>query len=123
MRFKVDENLHPEVVGLLRQAGHDALSVGEQGLRGTDDANLAAVCGREGQALVTLDGGFGDIRTYPPDRSAGIVVLKLGSQSRRHVRQIVGRLLPVLSARPLSGHLWVVAEHDVRVRGGTEEPA
>ena len=100
MRFKVDENLHPEVVGLLKQAGHDALSVGEQGLRGTDDANLATVCGRE-----------------------GIVVLRLRSQSRKHVRQIIERLLPVLSERPLPGHLWVVTEHDVRVRSGAEEPA
>lgn len=34
MKFKIDENLPVEAVLLLREAGHDALSVHEQGLRG-----------------------------------------------------------------------------------------
>lgn len=34
MRFKVDENLHPEVVALLRDQSHDAVSVWDQQMRG-----------------------------------------------------------------------------------------
>jgi hypothetical protein len=31
MRFKIDENLPDEVCNLLNSAGHDAVSVGQQG--------------------------------------------------------------------------------------------
>ena len=35
MRFKVDENLHPDAADLLRSAGHDAMTVYDHGrLRG-----------------------------------------------------------------------------------------
>ncbi|HUY31318.1 MAG TPA: DUF5615 family PIN-like protein [Pirellulales bacterium] len=34
MHFKTDENLHPKAADLLRQNGHDALTVYDQGLRG-----------------------------------------------------------------------------------------
>ncbi len=36
MRFKVDKNLHEDIAALLRERGHDALSVFAQGIRGID---------------------------------------------------------------------------------------
>ena len=66
MRFKVDENLPIEIAKLLRDAGHDALTVQEQRLGGGSDPDIAAVCKEENRALVTLDVDFGDIRSYPP---------------------------------------------------------
>lgn len=47
MLFKVDENLHEEVADLLRQHGHDAVTVYDQQLQGKVDDNLAAVCCQE----------------------------------------------------------------------------
>jgi predicted nuclease of predicted toxin-antitoxin system len=118
MRFKVDENLHPEVVALLRNAGHDALSVWDQDLRGAVDPRLASVCRSESRALLTFDLGFGDIRQYPPEEYPGVVVLRLASQSRVHTLGVVRRLLPLIETTPLAGRLWVVTEREVRVRGG-----
>lgn len=40
MRFKVDENLHPEVAAHLCVAGYDAMTVFEQGLRGQPDDGI-----------------------------------------------------------------------------------
>jgi len=37
IRFKVDENLHPEAAMFLRDHGHDAVTVWDQNLRGTSD--------------------------------------------------------------------------------------
>ena len=34
MLFKIDENLHPDVASVLREHGHDAVTVWDQGLRG-----------------------------------------------------------------------------------------
>ena len=83
MKFKVDENLPLEVAGSLRQAGHDAATVWDQSLAGSPDRDIAAVCQTEGRALLTLDLGFADIRTYPPERFPGPIVLRLRSQVDR----------------------------------------
>lgn len=61
MRFKTDENLHPEVAEFLRRHGHDAVSVWDEGLRGTKDVQIIERCRLEKRALLTLDVGFGDI--------------------------------------------------------------
>jgi predicted nuclease of predicted toxin-antitoxin system len=68
MKFKIDENLPYEIKLLLTQAGHDALTVNDQGLTGNPDTNLAAVCGKEGRAFITCDLDFSDIRAYPPEK-------------------------------------------------------
>jgi predicted nuclease of predicted toxin-antitoxin system len=59
MRFKVDENLPQEVAAVLRSAGHDALTLLDQGAAGSPDAVLATLLQRERRALLTLDLGFG----------------------------------------------------------------
>ena len=62
MKFKIDKNLPTQCADLLRQAGHDAKTVCDQGLRGKADALIADVCQDEEQILVTLDRDFSDIR-------------------------------------------------------------
>jgi hypothetical protein len=44
MRFKVDEKAPREVCDLLSRAGHDAISVGQQGLGGARDARIYQLC-------------------------------------------------------------------------------
>jgi hypothetical protein len=41
MKLEVDENLPPEIAVSLREAGHDALTVFDQGLGGHADLGLA----------------------------------------------------------------------------------
>lgn len=117
MRFKLDENLPVELADLLRSAGHDAQTVLDQQLGGADDRDIAAVCRREGRAIVTFDKDFADIRAYPPSAYAGIVVLRLASQAREHTLTVGRRLLRILNDTPLDGQLWIVDERRVRVRG------
>ena len=69
MKFKTDENLPTEAADLLRSAGHDAVTVGEQRLGGAVDSTVGSVCQREGRVLVTLDL---DLRTSVLIRRAAI---------------------------------------------------
>jgi predicted nuclease of predicted toxin-antitoxin system len=119
MQFKIDENLHSDAAELLRQQGHDALTVFEQGLRGEDDTNIASICQQEARAIVTLDLDFADIRDFPPEDYQGIVVLRLNDQSRASVLNVLARIIPLFDTEALAGHLWIVDEHQIRIRGGS----
>ena len=117
MRFKVDENLLIEVVDVLVAAGHDAVSVHDQGLVGATDSSLYEVCRREGRALMTLDVDFANIFAYPPQASNGIVVFRLSRQSRPLILAILSRTLPLMESEPLDQRLWVIEETRVRIWG------
>ncbi len=115
MRFKVDENLHDDIAELLRQGGHDALTVLDQGLRGRDDREIANVCRTEKRVLISLDLDFANILDFPPAQYPGLIVLRLHARGRTAVRAVVTRILPHLAAESLVGRLWIVDEHSIRV--------
>jgi predicted nuclease of predicted toxin-antitoxin system len=116
MRFKIDENLPYEVAEVLVRAGHDATTVLEQGLAGERDATVASVCQREKRAPVTLDIDFADIRTYPPDRYPGLIVLRLQRQDKLYVLGVFTRVMEMLAREKLEQHLWIVEDARVRIR-------
>ena len=116
MRFKVDQNLPVEVAEALRGAGHDAATVYEQQLAGVPDPQLGAIIQREARGLITLDTGFGDIRTYPPHDYQGLVVLRPPSQDKPTVLRLFAAVVSLLEYEPLIGRLWMVEEHRIRTR-------
>lgn len=117
MEFKVDENLPSEVCELLRQAGHDAISVLDQKLGGRPDDEIATVCRTEGRALLTLDTDFANILAYPPADYHGIVVIRTEDQSKFVVTSLVRQAIGVLGSERLEQHLWIVEMNRVRIRG------
>ena len=117
MRFKIDENLPTECADLLRQAGHDAKTVWDQDLRGKADPLIADVCQEEERILVTLDRDFSDIRAYPPSDYPGIMALSVVRQDKTHVMEVLRRAIALLGTQPIKGHLWIVEDHRVRIRG------
>ena len=65
---------------------------------------------------MTLDLDFSDIRAYPPEQYAGLVVLRLNRQDKPHVLQVMKRLMTVFTREEPKGHLWIVEEDQVRMR-------
>ena len=94
------------------------VTVFDEGLRGHPDPEIAEAARREGRVLVTLDLDFGNIREYPPEQNHGLIVLRVADQSRRRVLGVLERVMTVLNAEPLDGHLWIVSEAGIRVRKG-----
>ena len=116
MRFKLDENLSRRAADLIRAAGHDAVTVVSQGLRGAADETLFEVCTAESRALVTLDRDFGQVLRYPPAASAGIVVLEIGPRaSHAALLDRLRELLIVLRTQSPDGSLWIVEPGRVRI--------
>ncbi len=89
MKFKVDENLPVETADILQAAGHEADTVYTEGIAGAADAAIAQICRKENRALITLDLGFSDIRSYPPSEFEGIIVLRVTRQDKLHVLTII----------------------------------
>jgi predicted nuclease of predicted toxin-antitoxin system len=114
----MDENLHPDLAEYFRQHGHDAATVWDEGLRGASDPFILNKCRDEGRTLLSFDLGFADIRVYPPDQYPGLIVLRLENQTRQKLMEIAPMILDLLGKEPLVGHLWIVDEFSVRVRGG-----
>jgi predicted nuclease of predicted toxin-antitoxin system len=119
--FKIDENLHEDAAVFLRQHGHDAMTVYEQGLRGASDRDIASVCKMESRTLIALDLDFADLRTYPPNHYSGLLVLRLVDQSRPAILGVLKRILPILETETLVGRLWIVDEKQIRIRGEKTE--
>ena len=116
-KFKSDENLPAEVTAILRESGHDAMTVLDQELGGHSDEALMTRCREEGRAMITLDLDFADIRSYPPADYSGIIVLRLDRQDKPHIVDVFEKLMSTLAEEQLVGKLWIVTEETVRIRG------
>lgn len=116
MRFKTDENLPAEIVTLLCDHGHDAISVVEQQLAGAPDNVVAKVCQSEQRVLVTLDLDFADIRAYPPDEYSGIIVVRLRVQTISAILRLTEQVIRLLESSSPVGKLWILDEFHVRIR-------
>lgn len=116
MKFKLDENISHRAADFIRAAGHDVVTVRDQGLRGTTDERLFEICADEGRVLITLDHDFGQVLRFPPEASAGIVVLELGPRAT-HTALLsrVRDLLIVLGTQSPDRELWIVEAGRVRI--------
>jgi predicted nuclease of predicted toxin-antitoxin system len=96
MKFKLDEHLPNEIADDLRQDGHDALTVFDQGLAGALDINLMRVVQAEGRVILTMDKGIANVTIYPPGLYAGIVLFRTAQTGRGAVLQFVRQHMPAV---------------------------
>jgi predicted nuclease of predicted toxin-antitoxin system len=116
MKFKTDENLPVEVVTVLCDHGHDAISVIDQNLAGSVDGVVANVCKTEQRVLMTLDLDFADIRTYPPEEYSGIIVMRPKVQTISAIVSLTEQVVRLLESSSPAGQLWILDEFHVRIR-------
>ena len=116
MKFKIDQNLPSEYASLLREAGFQADTVDDEGLTGADDSLISERGRTGGLALVTLDLGFSNIRSYPPRAYWGIVVIRSKVQDKITLISLLRRLIPVLRQRSPERQLWIVEPDRIRYR-------
>ena len=121
MKFKLDENLGPSIQAIFHEHGHDCATVREEGLGGADDPEVFRAAVVEGRILVTNDHDFGNVLVYPPEDTAGIVVLNPpGRVSHRLLQRLVLALLDTLSREDIRRRLWIVEPGRIREHQSTQ---
>ena len=116
MKIKLDENMPASAVRLLAGQGHDVATVTEQGLGGALDTDVFRAVVGERRMLMTLDRGFGDVRSYPPGKHAGIIVLRVRQQNSASVNEALRALVAAHDLETFDECVVVAQRHLVRVR-------
>ena len=120
LRFFTDHCVPKAVAESLGHAGHEVLLLKEHIPIGSEDPVVIAEAQKLSAILVSLNGDFSDIVTYPPSLYKGIISL----QARNHPETfpfITQRLMTYLSSHPnmvdYEGRLLLVEPHRIRIRG------
>jgi predicted nuclease of predicted toxin-antitoxin system len=78
IRLLTDENLDPDVIVFLRQAGFDVLDVCEKGLQGSTDLVLLRLAFAENRVIVTHDSDFGTLAILNHEPVVGVIFIRPG---------------------------------------------
>lgn len=81
MRFLIDANLPRSIIELIARLGHEPEFARDIGLAEAPDREIAARAMATQAALLTRDLDFADVRNYPPDQYAGIVVFRMADDA------------------------------------------
>jgi predicted nuclease of predicted toxin-antitoxin system len=117
--FFADHCVSNAIMQTLREAGHEFVRLREHLPVESPDADVIAKAQQLDALLLSLNGDFADIVTYPPANYQGIIAL----QVRNHpeiIPQLMQRLQNYLSSHAdrdyYRGKLLVVEAHRIRVR-------
>jgi len=118
MEFLIDADLPRPTAEVIRLNGHQARDVRDVGLGSAPDEDIAAYAKANGLCLITGDFDFADIRYYPPEDYAGLVVLGLPDNANRgFILRLVAAFLnhsEIISQLP--GRLAIVEPGRIRLR-------
>ncbi len=121
MRFKLDENLDIRLAPLLAQGGHDVDTVRDEQLSGSPDEVIYEICRNSARTLITLDLDFASPFRFPPEGTAGIVVIRPPRPVLSAIKATLQSVLGELTSKPLTGTLWIVEPGRIRVYDPHEE--
>jgi predicted nuclease of predicted toxin-antitoxin system len=118
MRFLIDADLPRATADLLKKYGHEPVDVRDIGMGSAKDPEIAAYALAQGLALVSGDGGFGNLYQYPPSAYHGLVVLRAPRNATARI--ILGMLERFLQEASLvaqiKGKLAIVEPGQIRLR-------
>jgi predicted nuclease of predicted toxin-antitoxin system len=115
VKFKLDENFDLRLVFLVEEGGHDVETVQNEGLSGCQDQYLYNLCVTEQRTLITLDMDFSNPFRFPPEPTAGIVVVRPPRPVLSLIRATLSGALPQIKTGAVQGNLWIVEPGRIRV--------
>ncbi|MEK6682487.1 MAG: DUF5615 family PIN-like protein [Nitrospirota bacterium] len=119
LRFFADHCVSNFIVKTLRDAGHEVFLLKEHIPTDSPDPLVISKAQELDSILISLNGDFSDIVTYPPVNYKGIIALQVKNHPEI-MPQLITRLKGYLSAHSdmdyYKGKLFLVEVHRIRIR-------
>lgn len=119
LRFFADHCVSNFIVKTLRDAGYEVFLLKEHIPVDSPDPLVISKAQELDSILISLNGDFSDIVTYPPVNYKGIVALQVKNHPEI-IPQLITRLKDYLSAHSdmyyYNGKLFLVEVHRIRIR-------
>jgi len=116
MRLLLDMGLPRRSAALLRQAGHDAVHLGERGLSRLTEEEIVALAASEERVIVTLDADFSALLALSSATRPSVIHLRLQGLGHPKAGQVIASLLAEVGDELASGCVVSVTPGGVRVR-------
>lgn len=115
LKLKLDENLSDRHAQAARARGCDATTVLAENLCSASDAAVLEIATAEGRVLITLDKDLSNTIRFPPNRYAGIVLLRPPEpMTLVSVERAMSVFLDATMTRSPVGRLWIIDRERVR---------
>lgn len=117
MKLLLDANLSPEVARLLKEAGYEAIHVGDIGLLSASDPEILQAAAHGERVLLTADADFGALLALGSLGSPSVLLLR----SADHLRpveqaELIAANLPRIAEDLEKGAIASLARDRLRVR-------
>jgi predicted nuclease of predicted toxin-antitoxin system len=116
MRFLGDMGVSWRVIEWLREGGHDAIHLRDEGLQRLPNGDIFQKGVAEQRIVLTFDLDFGEILAGSAGQLVSVVLFRLHDTRTEHVIDRLRTVLAQSSAELLSGAIVVVEEGRHRVR-------
>ncbi len=116
MKFLADMGISPRVVSALREGGHDAVHLQEQGLGRMPDGEILAKARKEGRVLLTHDLDFGELVAVSGGKLPSVIIFRLKDMRADNVNFHLFSILEKQSSALGKGAVCSVTERKVRIR-------
>ena len=119
LRLLSDQCVPTEITASLKRGGHEVTLLREVLPINSSDPDVIAKAQQLGAILLSLNGDFADISTYPPSQYGGIIAIQLNNHPETIpylMRGLLGFLSDHSEQAFYRGKLLVVEPHRIRIR-------
>ncbi len=116
IRVVLDQGLPRGAVAHLREAGWDAVHVGEIGMSRASDVEILDYARREHRVCVTLDADFHALLVLRFEAAPSVVRIRIEGLQAVAMAELLLRIWPRIEAAVNDGALVTVTERQVRIR-------
>jgi predicted nuclease of predicted toxin-antitoxin system len=116
MRFLLDMGVSVRVADWLRQQGHDAVHLRDEGLQQLSDRDILAKATAENRVTLTFDLDFAEIVALSPHVFTSVIIFRLRHPKSPTVIRRLNATLPAIETALINGAIVVIEDAHFRVR-------
>jgi predicted nuclease of predicted toxin-antitoxin system len=116
MKMIIDQGLPRGAAALMREAGYDAIHVGETGMAMASDREILKRASDEKWTVVTLDGDFHALLAQSQASSPSVVRIRIEGLRRYELARLLQLIIPDLEDDLKAGAVVTVQPGRLRVR-------